>query len=213
MIKYLKTALVLGAIGILAAAFTQSSDKPIEKEWISLFDGKTLNGWKASEHPGTFSVQDGNIVAHGKRAHLFYMGPVNNHDFKDFEFKVEVMTTKGSNSGIYFHTQYQDEGWPSKGYEVQVNNSFDEDPRRTGSLYAVDDIKKTVVGDNTWFTIHIKVEQRHITVTVNGKKLVDYTEPKNTDRKGQMLSSGTFALQGHDPGSKVYFKNIKVRPL
>jgi hypothetical protein len=44
---------------------------------------------------------------------------------------------------------------------------------------------------------------------------VDYTEPENAQRpKGmeqRLISSGTFALQAHDPKSKVYFKNIKVK--
>src|SRR4028118_1789500 len=92
-------------------------------QWISLFDGASLANWKASEHPSTFSVENGMIVVHGPRAHLFYEGPVMNHRFKNFEFKASVMTTKGSNSGIFFHTAYQETDWPSKGYEVQVNNT------------------------------------------------------------------------------------------
>src|ERR1043166_542102 len=74
-----------------------------EDGWFSLFDGKSLDGWKANENTGTFSVVDGDIVAHGPRSHLFYVGPVSNHDFKNFEFKAEVMTKPSSNSGIYFH--------------------------------------------------------------------------------------------------------------
>src|SRR5690349_21802163 len=72
--------------------------------WVSLFDGKSLNNWKISEHPETFSVKDGSIMVFGERAHLFYEGPVGNHNFKNFEFKAQVMTTPGSNSGIFVHT-------------------------------------------------------------------------------------------------------------
>ena len=185
-------------------------------EWISLFDGKTLDGWRASEHPNTFSVEDGKIVVHGPRAHLFYEGPVENHNFKNFEFKAQVMTTPGSNSGMYVHTRYQDEGWPSQGYEVQVNNSH-TDWRRTGSLYGIDDVKEQVVPDNEWYTEHIIVDGKHVTVKINDKTVVDYTEPDDLERKkgdeGRRLSSGTVALQGHDPDSKVYYKDIMVKPL
>ena len=187
-----------------------------DKQWISLFDGKTLDGWRASEHPSTFSVEDGKIVVHGPRAHLFYEGPVENHDFKNFEFKAQVMTTPGSNSGMYVHTRYQDEGWPGQGYEVQVNNSH-TDWRRTGSLYGIDDVKEQVVPDNEWYTEHIIVDGKHVTVKINDKTVVDYTEPDNLERKegdeGRRLSSGTVALQGHDPDSKVYYKDIMVKPL
>ncbi len=186
------------------------------KQWISLFDGTSLNDWKASENPSTFSIENGMIVVHGPRAHLFYQGPVMNHQFKNFEFKVRVMTTTGSNSGIFFHTAYQETGWPSKGYEVQVNNS-QTDWRRTGSLYAVQDVKEVYVKDNEGYTKYIKVEGKRITVKINDRTIVDYVEPdgveKNPDRSKKRLSSGTFALQGHDPASKVYFKEIWVRPL
>ena len=53
--------------------------------WHSLFDGKSLEGWRASDAPGTFSVRDGAIVVKGPRSHLFYVGPVRGHDFRDFE--------------------------------------------------------------------------------------------------------------------------------
>ncbi|NOY60793.1 MAG: DUF1080 domain-containing protein [Calditrichaeota bacterium] len=183
--------------------------------WISLFDGKTLDGWKASETPGTFTVKDGMIVVHGKRSHLFYVGPVHNHNFKNFEFKADVMTTPGSNSGIYFHTEYQQDGWPKKGYESQINNSH-SDWKRTSGLYDVVNIKDAPAKDNEWFTQHIIVQGKHIIVQTNGKTIVDYTEPENVVRKdwpGRKLSSGTFALQGHDPKSIVYYKNIMVKPL
>jgi len=126
------------------------------------------------------------------------------------------MTTPGSNSGIYFHTQYQESGWPSKGYEVQVNNSH-TDWRRTGSLYAVQDVKEVYVKDYEWFTEDIVVKGKHVVIKVNDKVVVDYTEPNNVQRPadmaGRLISSGTFALQGHDPNSKVYFKNIVVKVL
>jgi len=183
--------------------------------WISLFDGKTLNGWKANENKDAFVVRDGMIVAQGGRSHLFYVGPVQNANFKNFEFKADVMTTPGSNSGIYFHTQYQETGWPAKGYEVQINNSH-SDWRRTGGLYAVKDLRQSPAKDNEWFTEHIIVKGKRIIVKVNGKTVVDYTEPENVSYEGmpgRKLSSGTFALQGHDPKSVVYFKNIMVKPL
>ena len=188
----------------------------VRRGWISLFDGKTLNGWKVGENASTFSVENGCIVAHGNTAHLFYEGDIKDHNFRNFEFKAEVMTEPGSNSGIYFHTQYQEGGWPAKGYEVQVNNSH-TDWRRTGSLYAVQDIKEVYVKDNEWFTESFSVQGKHVVIKLNDKVVVDYTEPENVQRPadmaGRIISSGTFALQGHDPKSKVYFRNIMVKPL
>jgi hypothetical protein len=202
------------AILVLAvSARAQTGDQG----WISLFDGKSLDGWKAGVNAGTFSVRDGAIVAHGPNSHLFYVGPIYYGDFKDFELKVDVMTEPEANGGVFFHTQYQEKGLVAKGFEVQVNNSDRTDPLRTGSLYKMQDVRETPVRDNEWFTMHVVVEGKHVTVDVNGRKIVDWTEPDPpkppSDRLGRVLSSGTFALQGHDARSTVYYKNIYVKPL
>ena len=184
--------------------------------WISRFDGKSLHGWKVGDNAETFSVKDGMIVVHGQTAHLFYDGDVQNHNFKNFEFKADVMTHQGANSGIYIHTAYQQGGWPAKGYEIQVNNTH-TDWRRTGSVYGIQDIKDVFVKEGEWFTMDITVQDKRIIVKINDKVVNDYTEPADLHRTGddaqRMLSSGTFALQGHDPNSLVFFKNIMVKPL
>jgi hypothetical protein len=203
----MKTLLTSCAGIFLLIIFSSLKHESKTEGWINLFDGKSLAGWKASEHPSTFSVHDGMIEVHGDRAHLFYMGPVEDHNFKNFEFKAQVMTTPGSNSGIFIHTAYQEDGWPSKGYEIQVNNSH-TDWRRTGSVYAIQDVKEAPAKDNEWFTQEIIVQGKKITIKVNGKTINEYTEGENGK-----LSSGTFALQGHDPNSKVFYKDVMVKAL
>ena len=195
-----------------SALFAQTGDG-----WLQLFDGKTLNGWKVGKNASTFSVDSGRIKVAGPTAHLFYDGAVGNHDFKNFEFEAEVMTRPGSNSGIYIHTRYQDGGWPDRGYEVQVNNSHSDDIR-TGSLYDVVNVRELYVKDNVWYKEYIKVEGKRVIVKINGTIVVDYTEPENPYRPKdehpyRFFSSGTFALQGHDPNSIVFYRSIKVRPL
>ena len=190
---------------------------PPKDGWISLFDGKSLAGWKVGDNAATFSADSGMIIVHGKTAHLFYDGDVHQHNFKNFEFKADVKTMPHANSGIYFHTEYQKGGWPDRGYEVQVNNSHSDDIR-TGSLYDIVDVKEVYVHDYQWFTEYIKVQGKRVIVKINDTIVVDYTEPEHPLRDTashpfRLISHGTFALQGHDPGSIVYFKNIMVRPL
>lgn len=208
--------LILSLSGLWVAGLSDLQYEQSNEDWVSLFDGETLDGWKANENTETFSVKDGKIVADGPRSHLFYTGDVENHNFTDFEFKADIMTTPGSNSGIYFHTEYQETGWPAKGYEAQVNNTG-TDPRRTASLYAVKDVAEAPAEDGEWFTMHIKVQGKQIVISVDGETMVEYTEPDNVERSedmaGRVLSSGTFALQGHDPESVVYYKNLMVKPL
>ena len=191
-------------------------------QWHSLFDGRTLMGWQSNpENPTSFAVEDGAIKVAGKRSHLFYVGTVNDGKFTDFELKAKVKTMEKANAGIYFHTKYQEEGWPDQGYECQVNTSHG-DPRKTGSLYAVDDVnadrlKETGAVDGEWFDYYIRVYGKQVTIKINGKELVNYTQPENpkhlSSMPGRLIGSGTFALQAHDPGSVVFFKDIVVRPL
>jgi hypothetical protein len=188
-----------------------------EKGWTSLFNGKDLTGWKVNENTDTYSVKNGAIVAKGPRSHCFYVGNFKKHTFRNFELKVDVMTEPGSNGGIYILTEYQDKGWPLKGFEVQVNNSFVKDPRKTGSLYQVKDNLEDVAKDNVWFTEHIIVKGDTISVRINDKPLLEWKQPadwKGTEGfPGRTIAPGTLALQGHDPGSTVHYKNIRIKPL
>lgn len=191
-------ALVCGSSGLFA------QEKKLEEGWISLFNGKDLTGWKASEGV-EWKVEDGLIVTPPKRSHLF-----TEKEFKNFEFKADVMTTPGSNSGIYIHTKYEDT-FPAAGYETQVNVTH-KDPVKTGSIYNVVKLLDTPAKDNEWWTQHIIVNGKKIIVKINDKEVINYTEPDNVSGL-RKLSKGSFALQAHDPLSVAKYKNIMVKPL
>lgn len=207
----------LSAIALLALATDAgSAAEPKNKDgWITLFDGSSLDGWKASEHKDSWTLKDGILTCHGERSHLFYVG--KEAPFQNFELKVQVRAAKNSNSGIYFHTEYQEEGWPLKGFETQVNNTYVSDPKKTGSLYGVVNVGEQLVEDDEWWEQHVIVKDKTVTIKVNGKTTVEYTEPadyKSADPKFERkLGQGTFALQAHDPHSKVDYRSVKVKKL
>ena len=226
--------LTLTALAALALTSAQAADDG----WISMFNGKDLSGWKSNEEvPGVFTVENGELKVSGGRAHIFYVGANGDAKFKNVELKLKVKTTPGSNSGVYFHTQYQEKGWPEKGYECQVNSTH-TDPKKTGSLYGIVNILALLEGqkepdggqhikvpaapstDGEWFDYNIKVEGKRITLAVNGKTTVEFIEPEGWDplkalknMAGRKLSEGTFAIQGHDPKSTTYYKDIFVKAL
>ena len=202
--KYLLSVIAVALLFVTLSAFQNGK----KKGWVKLFDGKSMEGWKINENAGSFKIEDGALVVNGDRGHIFYVGNVADHKFKNFEYKATVMTTPGSNSGMYIHTAFQEEGWPSQGYEIQVNNSH-TDWRRTGSVYGIQDVKEAPAKDDKWFTQHIIVNGNKITVKVDDKVINEYTVPA----EGGKLSTGTFALQAHDPKSKVYYKDIMVKIL
>ncbi len=195
---------------------TVCADQPdTETGFVSLFDGESMEGWKlAEENQESWKVEDGMLVCQGERCHLFYVGELA--PLKNFHFIAEVKTTPGSNAGIYFHTKYQPTNWPKYGFECQVNVTH-KDPKKSSSLYGVVNVDDPGLKDNEWYTQEIIVKDRHVLLKVNGKTMVDYTEPQDqvaaSKQFERRLGEGTFALQAHDPKSKVYFRNLRVKPL
>lgn len=217
----MKRTLCTMLAGLALGSFAAAADG-----WVAMFNGRDLSGWKSNaatedqpdQKAKVFSVKDGELVVHGGRAHLFYTGPDGQAKFKNFEFKAKVKTTPGSNSGIYFHTAFEPKGWPSKGFECQVNATH-TDRKKTGGLYAVADVMDKAPNlDNEWFDYSIKVDGKHIVIAINGKVTTDWTQPADWDptklnMPGRILGEGTIAIQGHDPKSEIHYKDLFIRPL
>ncbi len=197
-------AVAAASLTILAIAQNSEPGQPVPSEpdaqgWHKLFDGKTLSGWTTFD-PGGWSIDDqGILIGKGPRSHLFSPGR-----YRNLEFKAEIKLNHRGNSGMYFRTERM-EGWP-KGYEAQVENTS-PDPQKTGSLYNFSKIGAQLVQDDTWWTQHIIAVGNRIIIKVNGKIVTDHVETKNS------YTLGHLALQQHDPGSVVQYKNVMVKPL
>lgn len=206
---------------LLVAASTHA-----EGAWQSLFNGKDLTGWRANHFPDSWSVVDGAIRGHATQpsSHLFFTGDLPAGRFVSFTNFVLELSARGetnSNSGVFFHTDQQTFSGAlrlSQGYEVQLN-STEKEKRKTGSLYAVVDLPESPLDETQWFRIRITVEGKRIRVELNDRTVVDYTEPGNVQRPPERagrklnLQGGAIALQGHDPGSTFYFKDIRIKRL
>jgi hypothetical protein len=207
---------------ILLSFFLFISCTEKEAGWTELFNGKDLTGWSANEHPQSFQVADGLLVANGPISHLFYTGEFKKGVFRNFEMIATVKTEPGSNSGIVFHTQEQPYGPLLRGYEIQINNTYErpgdfQELKKTGSIYGIRNVYYHTVNDNEWFELRFKVVENRCEVFVNGNKVVDYIQPDDPYRpqndKLKVFNIGRIALQCHDEQSKVYFKSLKIKPL
>jgi len=207
---------------IVLSVLILKSCKPKEDKYTELFNGKDLTGWAANENPTSFKVENGLLVANGPIGHLFYTGDFKKGVFRNFELKAMVKTEANSNSGIVFHTQEQPYGPLLRGYEIQINNSYEragdfQELKKTGSLYGIRNVYYQTVKDNEWFELVFKVVENRCEVFINGTKVVDYIQPDDPYRpkndKLKVFSAGRIALQCHDQLSKVYFKSIQVKPL
>jgi Domain of Unknown Function (DUF1080) len=193
------------------------------EEWIELFDGHSLKDWRPSENKNSWKVVAGTLAANGPRSHLFYTGPVQGADFRNFELAVELTTKPQCNSGIYFHTAYQETGFPEKGFEIQINNTALGDGgyrerKKTGSLYGLRNMYKQLVPDEKPFQVHVTVRGKNVQIRLNRQLLVDYVEPTPPvipagGEKQRFLDHGTFALQCHNDGSQAFYRSVRVRPL
>jgi hypothetical protein len=204
-------------LGLLAGC---AAPPPPGPEWVSLFDGQSLDGWRASENVESFSVVDGALACDGPRSHLFYVGPAEGTSFQNFELETEVLAHTGANSGIYFHTSFQEEAWPEQGFEIQVNNSQGRhgdylEMKKTGSLYGYRNLYRGLGPDDEWFGVKARVEGRRVRVWIEDTLVVDYREPDELpaswDETFRRLGRGTFAFQCHDPESAVSYRNVRVR--
>jgi hypothetical protein len=192
--------------------------RTVESGYVSLFNGKDLTGWKASANPDSFKVENGAIVANavGQPSHLFYDGPVGNHAFQNFDLRLDVLARYRSNGGVYVMTEFQPQGFPGKGFEIQVNNSH-SDRIRTGSLYHVVDLSNIPGKDDEWIPMEIKAEAKTITITLKGQEVVRWTQPadwqSNYDTASRRIAPGTIAFQSHDLYSVTAYSNIRIKLL
>jgi hypothetical protein len=208
--------LILAAALLAVVALAAPADDAKKSEgFVQLFNGKDLTGWKP--HPADkaiWKVEDGNLTGTGAAGELFS----NRDDYENFVFRIEAKVNEGGNSGQYFRTKFAKAHPP--GYEAQINATH-KDPVKTGSLYPafITDKKEqaefrekyTVKAadhkPDEWFTQEVTAIGNHIVIKVNGKTTVDYTDPHSTYMKGH------FAIQAHDPKSKVWVRKIEVKEL
>jgi len=189
--------------------------------WVRIFNGETLEGWKLSPDApldvpqideaeegtvtarlGGWRVEDGELIGTGPPSHLF--SPRG--DYTDFELRAKVKISDGGNSGMYFRVAYGP-GWPA-GYEAQVNSNS-PDPQRTGSLYALAPVKVQLIPERTWFEQRVTCRDEpggtHVTIAIDGVVVTDYSDTERRNRSGHV------ALQQHNEGSVVHYKDIEVR--
>lgn len=217
---------------------TVTSDQPetkVEAEWISLFDGKTLNGWHGFNKTGevkNWTIEDSALVCLGA-AHGDTGGDiVSDKEFENFELTWDWKITKGGNSGVMYHViedpKYKAPYETGPEYQVLDDVGFPEkleEWQKTGADYAMNltNDKKKLKPVGEWNNSKIVFNKGHVEHWLNGEKIVEFqawdeawtkakTEGKWKDFPDYgSAKKGRIALQDH--GNKAYFKNIMIREL
>jgi len=184
-----------------------------------LFDGASLEGWRVV--PGSqsqFEVLDETIHVTGGRGFLETEATARN-----FVFQFEAKTNGDKlNSGVFFRALPGTEAEPSNGYEFQIQNGFKDNDRTkpedfgTGAIFRRIAARKVVSNDREWLFATLIADGPHFATWVNGISVVDWTddrEPHENPRNGLRLDAGHFSLQGHDPGTDLHFRNLRLIAL
>src|SRR5260370_31221823 len=165
--------LLFCALAFAPARVASADDKKDDdKDWVQLFNGKDLTGWKT--HPkdkAKWEVQDGVLVGSGPAGHLFS----DRDDYQNFVYRVEAKINDHGNSGQYFRTKFGP-SFPS-GYEAQINSTH-RDPVKTGSLYNFVAVRDMLVKPDEWFTQEVTAIGNHIGIKLKGKTTVDFVDKK-----------------------------------
>ncbi len=200
----------------LEAQRTASADTPSGAEWIDLFNGTDLTGWEGD--PGIWRVKDGYILGDGACTdHKGYKSYLINrsHVFKDFILEAEFNMSAG-NSGVNYRCHDYDRD-PKKLYEVSGYQAdiaggglWDIYTTSTKRRYRVERASSCSVKRNSWNTMRIVANGRKISHEFNGAKCLEFVD---NDTHGGFREAGFIALEFHDNGTRIRFRNIRVRIL
>ncbi len=215
--------LVLSAVPLLAGEPNTLSGKEKADGWMLLFDGSTTEGWICNngKDPAKTIVEDGTLVPYKSGGYIL----IHEKEFGDFVFSCDVKTPEKCNSGIFFRI-----GDPKNpvqtGFEVQVLTNDGLTKNGWGSIYdlqAPTENNRRPAGE--WNTVVITCKGPHITVESNGKvvnemNVDEWTEPgKRLDGSKHKYKAAIkdFPRKGflgfQDHGAKVWYRNVKVKPL
>lgn len=199
----MKTLLTLSIMFALMLSCQQKAEKAEQAketkkvEWVSLFNGKNLDGWFV-KGKAVWDVRDGILTGDGGMGHIYTEAEVT-----DFEVKGTFRISENGNSGLYFRAnppQDNPDGWPT-GYEAQIDNHQEA---HTGYIWKPGKpsakAKKLITKDNEWFEMRVKMVGTHIHVWVNGELMTEYNDAD--------FQKGHFAIQGHNPGQIIEIKEL-----
>jgi len=192
-----------------------------EPSFVSLFDGKTLNGWTlVGKHGPGYMVENGILVCPAEGGGNLYTA----REYSDFVFRFEFRMEPGGNSGIGIRSPLEGDA-AYVGMEIQILDDGHEKykgwlkpEQHHGSVYGVIPARTGFLKTaGEWNEEEILVEGRRIRVTLNGVIILDSSldivrEPAVLkEHPGLARKSGHVGFLGHD--TRVEFRNIRIKEL
>lgn len=218
------TCRILAACLLLLTTFAPLSaddKKPSDEGFVSLFDGKTLNGWIGAKD--AYKVEEGAIVCvQGTAGNL-----LTEKEYADFVVRFEFKLTAGANNGLGIRCPNVAKGnLHLDGTELQILDNTAEKYKTLqpyqyhGSVYGIQPAKRQFLKPlGEWNTQEVTVQGRKIKVVLNGETIVDCDLDEVTkngtldkaEHKGLKRTTGHLAFLGH--GDRVDLRNIRIKDL
>ena len=213
--RYLAGLLALGAVvACLPGSGAQEQKAKIPgNDWIQLFNGTDLTGWK---NIGAESwTVEGDGLLHGRGLTKAYGYLETAKDYKDFQLSLRFKCVGDGNSGVFFHTGFKPNSVDTtQGMQFEIDCTM---MRHTAGVYAEDGRgwvvwpspeNEGVVRKGEWNDYLVEVVGNRYRSRLNGVQMVDFTDPKPG------APDGKIALQLHAGGeSNMQFKDIWIRDL
>jgi 3-keto-disaccharide hydrolase len=187
--------------------FDSSAASNDDIDFTSIFDGKTLNGWKmAGEGRFILVESDAALQSEGGMGLLWYSEKI----YKNFILKLEWKASdEGDNSGVFVRFPDPDDNPNNavrKGYEIQIDDKAGDAIHQTGAIYDFAAPSKIVSkSPGQWNTMGIQVVNQSYTVVINEQKVTEFTGRRSTE--------GYVGLQAHDDKSNLLFRNIIIKEI
>jgi len=214
MKRLLNSGSVCAAI-VLSLALTTSA---AESEWVSLFNGKNLDGWEQLNGLAKYEAKDGAIVGSSVPNSPNSFLCTKKH-YGNFELEFEVMVDKELNSGVQIRSESKADYQNGRvhGYQVEIavggfsGGIYDE--ARRGKFLNVEQPSaeiKALLKENAWNKYRVVCQGDHIQTWVNGTQI--------TDLHDNMTATGFIGLQVHGVGAKVEplkvsWRNLRLKEL
>ena len=178
-------------------------------EPIQLFNGHDLTGWRPAEagRVNGWRAENGLLINEQKTPGKSYANLRTDREFEDFNITLETKLAPRGNSGVYLRGIY----------ECQVADTYGRktDPHNMGAIYSrITPTENAEKPPGEWQTMSITLVDRHATVVLNGKKIID-NQPIEGCTGGALWSDvsrpGPILLQGDHTG--ITYRNIVLKPI
>ena len=195
-----RTIIAIAALSVFSAPYASVADEKAEEGFVSLFDGKSLDGWNVV-HDAKFVAEDGVLKLNGGLGWLR-----SDKEYSDFVLRLEFRFMKPKqDGGVFLRSNTEGEPWPSRKYEVQVENTV-----RMAKIFGaphdlnVELVQKTLKPDGEWNDYDIKIVGSKIEVRLNGELV-------STSNSVGNLTRGCLGLQA-EYGFHEY-RNFRIKDL